>query len=78
MLLTTCLDNYKAIGGIMKTLQNVINDAKAIKQFYKKDFVTVWLTKWPSGNCYGFNFDRKPIGHIRTEYNISSEVIGIY
>lgn len=62
----------------MKTLENVINDAKAIKQFYNKDFVTVWLTEWPTGNCYGFNFDNKPVGYIRKEYGINSKVIGVY
>jgi|GEM_PF-1960976 len=55
-------------------LQETIKHAIEIKELNNLDFVTVWKT----GDSYGFNFDRQPVGYSTKEHDIKRTVIGVY
>ena len=58
----------------MSDLQETIKRAIEIKELNNLSFVTIWKT----GESFGFNFDKKPIGFIHKDYGITREVIGVY
>jgi hypothetical protein len=55
-------------------LKDTIAQAIEIKELNNLPFVTIWKT----GELYGFNFDKKPIGYSTEEFGVKRTVIGIY
>lgn len=56
-------------------LIEVINQAIKIKKLNKLNFVTIWRT---NDKVYGFNFDKKEIGHVEYSHGDKREVVGVY
>lgn len=56
-------------------MNEAIQEALEKKAFYDMQFVTVWLT---NNKSYGFNFDKKELGHVEYSYGDKREVVGAY
>jgi hypothetical protein len=57
----------------MKELKESISEAIKVMNANKLPFATIWKT----GNAYGFNFDKKPLGFSHIENGVTREVIYI-
>ena len=55
-------------------LSDVVSQAIKIKNLHSLNFVTIWRT---NDEYYGFNFEKKEVGHIEHSYGDKREVVGI-
>lgn len=58
---------------MLKDLKETINRALEIKAINNLSFVTIWKT----GELFGFNFDKKPVGYESKEFSLVRKVIAV-
>ena len=57
----------------MTTLNETITDAKKVMTANNLLFATIWKT----GKSFGFNFDKKEVGHSVKEYGVKRTVVAL-
>ncbi len=58
----------------MNDLKEVIRSAIQIKKLNNLSFVTIWKT----GELFGFNFEKQPIGYEICKFKVKRTVVGVY